>query len=99
MAVTLMVPEKTLDAVVTHQFDMANVAITKQQSVELSGFGKFVFYRKKALKQMEKLRMQQEFYNEELKKELSQQERRSIGIRLHNVEVSIMALKSKLHED
>lgn len=55
MAVKLMITEKTLDAVVMHQFWSAYEAMQTNYSVEISGFGKFYFNHKKALKRMEKL--------------------------------------------
>lgn len=55
MAVKMMMSEKTLDAVVMHQFWSANEAMQTNYSVEISGFGKFYFNHKKALKRMEKM--------------------------------------------
>lgn len=55
-AVKLAVPERIVDAVITHQFASANSAMDgSNETVELSGFGKFTFSYKKAQKRMEKM--------------------------------------------
>lgn len=48
-----MISEKVIHKVIAHQFDSANDAINKYNSVEFSGFGKFVFSMTKAIKKME----------------------------------------------
>jgi nucleoid DNA-binding protein len=48
-----MISEKVIHKVIAHQFDSANNAINKYNSVEFSGFGKFVFSMSKAIKKME----------------------------------------------
>ncbi len=53
LAVNLMISEKVIDAVVTHQFSEANDALFENDSVEISGFGKFCFNKNKAIKKME----------------------------------------------
>lgn len=52
MAVKMMVPESIVDAVITHQFSSANKAVSKHNSLEISGFGKFFFNEKKAKTKM-----------------------------------------------
>jgi len=62
MAVKLMTPEKTIDAVIMHQFQSANEATSQHKSVEISGFGKFFFNDKKAHKTMEKFLSQKALF-------------------------------------
>ena len=52
LAVKLRIPEKTLDAVISHQFQSANDAMLTNKSIEISGFGKLIFNKKKAEKKM-----------------------------------------------
>ena len=52
LAVKLRIPEKTLDAVISHQFQSANDAMLGNKSIEISGFGKLLFNQKKADKKM-----------------------------------------------
>lgn len=55
LAVKLALNEKTIETVVNHQFQSANEAMGTNHSVELSGFGKFVYNLKKAKKKFDKL--------------------------------------------
>lgn len=55
LAVKLAVNEKTIEAVVNHQFISANEAMDVNKSVEISGFGKFMLNVKKGQKKIEKL--------------------------------------------
>ena len=50
-----VIPEKVVDAIVTHQFSTVIDALLKYKSVEISGWGKFVFNQKRADKMFEKL--------------------------------------------
>lgn len=50
----MMISEKVLDAVISHQFSSANEALATNKSVELSGFGKLVFNKKKAERKIAK---------------------------------------------
>jgi nucleoid DNA-binding protein len=66
LAPKMLTSEKVIDAVVTHQFSEANVAMKDNASVEISGFGKFYFNHKKALKKLDmlerlKVKMENEF--------------------------------------
>jgi nucleoid DNA-binding protein len=61
LAVKLAVNEKTIEAVVNHQFQSANEAMDLNHSVEISGFGKFMFNEKKALKKLAKLESKREY--------------------------------------
>lgn len=55
-SIKLAIPERIVDAVVTHQFASANSAMDgSNKTVELSGFGKFTFSVKKAKLKLEKL--------------------------------------------
>ena len=52
LAVKAMMSEKTVEAVVNHQFQSASLAMRTNNSIELSGFGKFYFNMKKAVKRL-----------------------------------------------
>jgi nucleoid DNA-binding protein len=56
-AIKLAIPERIVEAVVNHQFASANTALAsgENMTVEISGFGKFIFSKKKAIKRLEKL--------------------------------------------
>jgi hypothetical protein len=52
IASKLLVSEKTIEAVINHQFISANQAMDTNRSVEISGFGKFMFNEKKAARRL-----------------------------------------------
>lgn len=54
MAVKMRITEKTIEAVINHQFQSANAATFQHKSLEISGFGKFFFNEGKAHRTMEK---------------------------------------------
>ena len=62
LAVNLMMSEKVIDAIVSHQFSSANEALLSNDSVEISGFGKFYFNKNKAIKRMERLHKPYMYY-------------------------------------
>ena len=43
LAVKLMTSEKTIETVINHQFQSANEALLNNKTIEISGFGKFIF--------------------------------------------------------
>ena len=97
LAPKLLVSEKVIDTVVAFQFSEANAALLSNDSVEISGFGKMVFNKKKALKKMEKWQMQKAFYEEIINNpETSEQKRQTTQVRLKNLLHNIEVLKPKL---
>lgn len=98
MAISMMVSEKIIDAVVTHQFDSANDAINLYKSVEISGFGKFLFNEKKALAQYNKLLAIKKAYERMLTQDISETKRNSVELKMKIVESSIKSLKPKINE-
>lgn len=100
MAVKLMVSEKVIDTVVGHQFSSANEALKDNKSVEITGFGKFMFNQRKANKKMEKFLSQKALYESLLQDEsLAGQKRTSTQTRLTNVLINIEALKPKVEQN
>jgi nucleoid DNA-binding protein len=93
-----MISEKTIDAVISHQFDSASAATVNNNSIEISGFGKFMFNEKRAVKQMQKYTEQIEYYSKMLSSELTEAERRNTEMRLESINNNVKALKPKLNE-
>lgn len=54
--------ERIIEAVISNQFSSAFQATATHNSIELSGFGKFVFSMKRANRTMDKYIMNKEFY-------------------------------------
>ena len=99
MAVKMMISEKVLDAVVSHQFSSANAAMKDNDSLEISGFGKFLFNRKKAQKLMEKFESQKALFSSKLEDlSLSEKKRASLELKLQIALDNIADLKPKLYD-
>jgi len=101
LAVKMMVSEKTIETVVNHQFQSANEAMDVNNSLEISGFGKFYFNEKKAKKRLqvleEKRKAMQKYSTDET---LSEQRRKTSKVTLEKTEALINLLKSKItYED
>ena len=98
MSVSLMTSEKTIEAVVNHQFRSANIALQDNNIVEISGLGKFYFNYKKAVKKMEKMVSKVNFfYSQVVNMELTEQKRISSANKLANTLIQIETLKPKLN--
>ena len=100
IATGIMITEKTIRVVITHQFDTASDALNKYNSLEISGFGKFFYNTKKADKEIEWCKEQKNTYEGSLEKEMAKVERDKIRIRLGQVELKLARLtKKKLDSD
>lgn len=101
LAVKMLTSEKTIEAVVNHQFQSANEAIDFNNSLEISGFGKFYFNEKKATKRIEKLKGKKELMESFIADDsLTKQKKRASQITLDKTETLIHLLKVKTsHED
>lgn len=99
MAVKLMVPESTIEAVINHQHQAAAQALQKHMSVELSGFGKFYFNVKRARKKVEreisKIALFSSWANNP---ELPEAKRISSRNKLNNTVNSLITLKPRIDE-
>jgi hypothetical protein len=82
-----MVSEKTIDTIISHQFDSANAATATNNSIE-----------KRGVKQMQKYTEQVSYYSKMLSSELTDVERRNAEMRLESVNNNVKALKPKLNE-
>ena len=97
LAPKLMLSEKTLEAVINHQFQSANEALLNNKTVEISGFGKLIFNDKKALKRMAMLKAMQIALEKQTQNlELDENKRRIAGVKLQSVTDAINALKPKI---
>jgi len=93
----MLIPEFTLDAIVSHQFQSATQAMLNTKSVEISGFGKFVFNDKKAVKKMEKLLSQKALFEKLMNDDsLSEQRRNNARLKYESVTLNISVLKPKI---
>ncbi len=99
MSINMVISEKIIDSVVTHQFDSANDALNVNKSVEISGFGKFFFNNKKAITQYNKLLNIKRTYENALADEnITDTKRNALELKMQIVESSIKTLKPKIDE-
>jgi nucleoid DNA-binding protein len=99
MSINMVISEKVIDSVVTHQFDSANDALNINKSVEISGFGKFYFNNKKAITQYNKLLNIKRTYENALADEnITDTKRNALELKMQIVESSIKTLKPKIDE-
>lgn len=54
IAIKKDLPESMVSTIISHEFDSAYQATANNNSIEISGFGKFVFNIKRAAKRLEK---------------------------------------------
>lgn len=101
LAVKMMVSEKTIETVVNHQFQSANEAMDLNNSLEISGFGKFYFNEKKATKRIGQLNAKKQAMEKIISDETtSEQKRRSSQVTLDKTEALINLLTTKtIYED
>jgi nucleoid DNA-binding protein len=101
LAVKMMVSEKTIETVINHQFQSANEAMDTNNSIEISGFGKFYFNEKKAQKRLVDLTRKKNLMLEFIASaDTSEQKKRSSQVTLEKTEALINLLKSKItYED
>ena len=97
MALSLVTSEKVIDQVIVHQFDSANDALLSNDTIEISGFGKFFFNTKKANTQYNKLIQMKEAYENTLADlSITEKKRHSTEQRMITVLNDIKMLKPKI---
>jgi nucleoid DNA-binding protein len=97
LAPKLMISEKTIETVINHQFQSANEALVNNKTIEISGFGKFIFNTKKAVKKMNTLQNIEAALQRQIENAaLSDNKRRTAAMKLEGVRQAITALKPKI---
>ncbi len=97
IAIKLVISEKIINEIITHQFDSANDALETCKSIEIAGFGRFIFNQKKANTQMAKLLSQKSMYEKMLlNEEISLLKRNNTEVRLRNTDLNIKFLINKI---
>ena len=97
MSISLVVSEKIIDNVIQHQFDSANDALNTNDTLEISGFGKFLFNTKKANTHYNKLlAMKQAYENTLADPSTTEKKRHSTEQRMITVLNDIRILKPKI---
>ena len=101
LAVKILTSEKTIEAVINHQFQSANEALDLNNSVEISGFGKLFFNNKKAIKRLGALNAKREVMEKMINDvTLPEQKRKSAQVTLNQTIITIGLLKARItYED
>lgn len=97
MSIKMNIPLKTIETIVDHQFQSANEALKTNYSIEISGFGKFMFNHKRAEKVWEKnLSKKRTFERMLLNPDITEQKRKSLQLKLENTIKWLNNIKPKL---
>ena len=100
LAVKMLTSEKTLEAVIDHQYQSANEAMASNDSVEIAGFGKMLFNKKKAIRQMDKLLHFKAIHEQTLLNEdITETKRQSLIVKLDNIRMAIESLNPRINEN
>ena len=99
MAVGLVVSERVISQVITHQFNSAEDATKNNNSIEISGFGKFIFNRSKAERHVARLEKIKKLYEQQLAENtLPAKKLDVIKSKLSNLNLTLNSIKPKLQE-
>jgi nucleoid DNA-binding protein len=97
MSIKFNTSEKIIESVVNHQFQSATIAFNDQKSVELSGFGKFLFNEKKAVKKMETMLIQKQVLEQTIVDQTAtDRKRKAAEVKLESLLQAIEILKPKI---
>ena len=100
LAVKMLTSEKIIEAVVDHQYQSTNEAMANNCSVEIAGFGKMFFNKKKATKEMNRLLSYKAIHEQTLLDEnITETKRQSLTVKLDNIRMAIESLKPRINED
>lgn len=102
LSIEKVIPEKVINQVVMHQFNSAHDALKNNFSVEISGFGKFLFNTKKAERKLKKLNDIKKAYEKQLAKpDIPEKKANYIKSKLSgaNLTINSLSLKLKSNED
>lgn len=90
IAPEIVTPENIITAVIRHSYDSANDALLTNNSIEISGFGKFYYNVKKAQKELEKCQKTKKNYEAIISNEASTDKERK------KAEILLKAVTSKI---
>jgi nucleoid DNA-binding protein len=100
MSTKLIVSEVVLNQVITHQFNSAHDALKDNNSIEISGYGKFLFNKKKAKTKVKNLEKVKNSYEKILTDDdISLKRSNFIKSKLSSINLTLNSLKPKIKED
>ena len=96
MSTAMSIPEKTITTIIDHQFTSLIENMPTNNSLEISGFGKFIFHKRKAPNSMIHYMKEQEAFKNELAAATDPQEIKRLEFRISGLELKMKALNQKL---
>lgn len=97
MAVRTNTPSAIIEAIVNHQFEEATIAMKTSNSIEISGFCRFVFKMPAALRKLNKEYSKKAVFENLLRQEQTDQKRQSLINKLNNTLKGIEELETKIY--
>jgi nucleoid DNA-binding protein len=100
-ATKTIVSESVVEKVIFFAYAQANKAAKVNNEVEISGFGKFIFSEKKALKRLAKLREILDAYQNQLERAIAlgnSDEMRRITKKVNSCMAEVISIKTRLNE-
>lgn len=99
MSLKTNIPSKIIDAVVVHQMEGIYEATKKHDTVEISGFGKLLFNKSKALRKWEKNLSKEKTFRKILEDpNLTENRRKSIETKLNNTLAFLEGIKPRIEK-
>lgn len=99
MSLKTNIPSKIIDAVVVHQMEGIYEATKKHDSIEISGFGKLIFNKSKALRKWEKNVSKEKTFRKMLEDStLTENKRKSIETKLNNTLSFLEGIKPRIEK-
>lgn len=97
MAVKTGMSERVIETVVNFQFNSAYEKMEECETMEFSGWGRFIFNRKRAKWRMERLNSQIELFSKKAEDQtLSSEERRNASMRVDSFKRNLAVLEKTL---
>jgi len=96
VALSSSIPENVIRHIISHQFDSAYNALNDNNSIEISGFGKFYYNKKKAETELKYYEDEKTAYEAQLiSNETTEKERHKIEKQLRWIEGHLKYLNNK----
>ena len=99
ISVDMAIPENVVEHVVNHQFDGVLNATKSCYSVEVSGFGKFMFNVRKARHKVVTWENFKQRSEQELTQDITPGRRNTLIEKIENITGTLADIKLKLHDD
>lgn len=99
VAVDTITDERIVETVVSHQFEKAREAMGSCNSIELSGFGRFYFNKRKASNKLERYMEAKQFFENVIDSDITDKKRATAQYKLGKLMGDINVLKRKLEDE